>query len=193
MPNLSSPWTLLSTSRAPCLHRLAALRNRSRSHDQGNPGLVWDMRMWDSRPRLSRKARLDIYNIAARPPSACDCALLRIASIAAGATSRPALFPQLFPIPEPVCHLLRQRESELMSEHTHLPAMVGLVRKHVAQHFHPNRPRPSPAVSAKHLDAAPTIAERFREHLRAASGALGQPRTSLPRRAASTVELRWNV
>src|SRR5437667_11119127 len=93
--------------------------------------------------------------------------------IVAGAARRPALFPQLFPIPDPV--RVRQRESELMREHTHLPAMMGFVRKHVAQHFQANRPRPSPAVSAKLLDAAPTTAERFSEHLRAASAALGQP------------------
>src|SRR5437870_986051 len=80
--------------------------------------------------------------------------------IVAGAARRPALFPQLFPIPDPGRHLGRQRESELMREHTHLPAMVGFVRKHVAQHFQANRPRPSPAVSAKLLDAAPTTAER---------------------------------
>ena len=43
-----------------------------------------------------------------------------------------------------------------MREHAHLPAMVGFVSKHVAQHFQANRPRPSPAVSAKLLDAAPT-------------------------------------
>jgi hypothetical protein len=33
---------------------------------------------------------------------------------------------------DPVRHLVRQRESELMREHTHLPASVGLVREHVA-------------------------------------------------------------
>ena len=103
------------------------------------------------------------------------------------------LFPQLFPIPDPGRHLNRQRESELMREHTHLPAMVGFVRKHVAQHFQANRPRPSPAVSAKLLDAAPTTAERFREHLRAASGALGQSRAGLLRRAVRAVELTWNL
>ena len=54
--------------------------------------------------------------------------------IVAGAARRPALFPQLFPIPDPGRHLDRQRESQLMREHTHLPAMVGFVRKHVAQH-----------------------------------------------------------
>src|SRR5712664_1315936 len=111
--------------------------------------------------------------------------------IDAGAAGRPALFPQLFPIPDPGRHLDRQRESELMREHTHLPAMVGFVRKHVAQHFHANRPRPSPAVSAKLLDTAFVLitAERFGEHLRAASGALGQSRAGLLRSAVRAVEL----
>src|SRR2546425_13098475 len=85
--------------------------------------------------------------------------------IVAGATRPPALFPQLFPIPDPVHHLGRQRESELMREHTRLPAMVGFVRKHVAQHFRATRPRPSPPVSEKLLAAPPTTAERFSEHL----------------------------
>ncbi len=80
-----------------------------------------------------------------------------------------------------------------MRQQTNLPAMVGFVRKHVAQHFHAYRPRPSPAVSAKFLDAAPTIAECFREHLRAASGAFGQSHTSLLRRAVRAVELGWNL
>jgi len=79
-----------------------------------------------------------------------------------------------------------------MREHAHLPAMVGFVRKHVAEHFHARRPRPSPAVSAKLLDAAPTAVERFGEHLRAASGALGQSPTGLLRRAVPAVELSWN-
>src|SRR5216684_1106485 len=113
--------------------------------------------------------------------------------IVARATRRPALFPNLFPIPDPGRHLDRQRESELMREHTHLPAMVCFVRKHVAQHFHANRPRPTPAVSEKLLDAAPTTAERFSEHLRATSGALGQSRTGLLGRAVRAVELSWNL
>jgi hypothetical protein len=79
-----------------------------------------------------------------------------------------------------------------MPEHTHLPAMVGFVRKHVARHFQANRPRRSPAVSAKLLHAAIT-AEGFREHLRAASAALRQSRTGLPRRAVRAVELGWNL
>jgi hypothetical protein len=129
--------------------------------------------------------------IAGHPRAAC--ALERFLRIVAGAARRPALFPQLFPIPDPVRHLLRQRESELMREHAHLPAMVGFVRKHVAQHFQANRPRPSPTVSPKLLDAAPTTAERFSEHLRAASGALGQSCAGLLRRAVRAVELSWNL
>src|SRR6266545_7336155 len=86
--------------------------------------------------------------------------------IVAGAAGRPTIIPQLFPIPDPVCHLLRQRESELMRKHTHLPAMVGFVRKHVAQHFRTSGPRPGPAVPAKSLDAAATTVERFGEHVR---------------------------
>ena len=80
-----------------------------------------------------------------------------------------------------------------MRQHANLPAMVGFVSQHVAQHFHANRPGPSPAVSAKLLDAASTTAERFREHLRATSGALGQSRAGLLRRAARAVELWWNL
>ena len=113
--------------------------------------------------------------------------------IVAGATRRPALFPQLFPIPDSGHHLNRQGESELMREHTHLPAMVGFVRNHVAQHFRANRPRAGPAVSEKLFDPAPATAERFREHLRAANGALGQSRAGLLHRAVRAVELWWNL
>jgi hypothetical protein len=90
-----------------------------------------------------------------------------------------------------------------MGEHTHLAAMVSFVTKHVAQHFRANRPGLSPSVSEEPLDAVFTItipiaiaiatAERFREHLRAASGALGQARAGLLRRAVRAVELGWNL
>ncbi len=80
-----------------------------------------------------------------------------------------------------------------MREHTHLPAMVGFVRKHVAQHFRANRPRPSPAISEKLLDASPITAQRFSEHLCAASAALGQSRARLLRRAVRAVELSGNL
>ena len=80
-----------------------------------------------------------------------------------------------------------------MREHAHLPAMVGFVRNHVAQHFQTNRPRRSPAISAKLLDTAPTTTERFGEHLHAASGTFRQSRTSLLRRTVGPAELSWNV
>ena len=78
-----------------------------------------------------------------------------------------------------------------MREHAHLAAMVGFVRKHVAQHFHADRPRLSPAISSKLLDASTTV-QRFSQHLRATSGALGQSRTRLLWRAVHAVELWWN-
>ena len=127
-----------------------------------------------------------------RPERAACAPLSNSLGIVARAARRPALFPQLFPIPDPVRYLFRQRESELMREHAHLPAMVSFVRNHVAQHFRANWPRLSPAVSVKLLDAAPT-AERFSEHLLAARGALGQPRADLLRRAVSAVELWRNL
>ena len=80
-----------------------------------------------------------------------------------------------------------------MRQHTHLPAMVGFVRKHVAQHFRPNRPRPGPAVSQKFLDSASITAERFRQHVRAASGALRQCRAGPLRRTIRAVELPWDL
>ena len=80
-----------------------------------------------------------------------------------------------------------------MCEHANLPAMVGFVRNHVAQHFDANRPGPGPAVSAKLLDAAPGTVERFREHLHTASGAFGQSGARLLRGAVRPVELWRNL
>ena len=79
-----------------------------------------------------------------------------------------------------------------MREHAHLTSMVGFVRNHVAQHFHADRPRLGPAVSVKLFDAAPSTAESFRQHFRAANGALGQCRAGLLRRAVRAAELPWN-
>jgi hypothetical protein len=128
-----------------------------------------------------------------RAPLLTACPRTHPLRIGAGAARHPALFPQLLPIPDRVPNVVRKRESHLMREHTHLPAMVRFVSKHVAQHLHANRPRPSPAVSMKLLDPAPTIAERLTQHLRAASGALGQPRSGLLRRAERAVELCRNL
>ena len=70
---------------------------------------------------------------------------------------------------------------------------MSFVRKHVAQHLQPNWPWLCPAISAKRLDAAPALAERFMKHLRAAGGALSQPRAGLLRRATRAIQLCWNV
>src|SRR5580704_6670703 len=114
-------------------------------------------------------------------------------SVVAWAARRPALLEQLFPIPKTRRHLVRQRESELMREHTHLPAMVRFMRNHVAQHFDASRPRLGPAVAEKLFDTTFAIAERVSEHLRAASGALRQGGTGLQQRAVRAVELNWNL
>ncbi len=79
-----------------------------------------------------------------------------------------------------------------MREHANLPTMMGFVRKHVAQHLDANRPWPRPAVSAKVLDAT-IAAERFPEHLRTASGTLGQCCARLLRRTVCAIELPWNL
>ena len=82
-----------------------------------------------------------------------------------------------------------------MREHAHLPAMVGFVRQHVAQHFRACRPGLGPSVSVKLLDAARTIttAKRIGEHLRAASGALGESSAGLLRRAVRAAEQSWHL
>ena len=80
-----------------------------------------------------------------------------------------------------------------MREHTHLSAMVGFVRNHVAQHLRANRPRLSPAVSVKLLDPTETIAERFRKHIRASGRTRGQSCTGLLRRAGCAIELSWKL
>src|SRR5438876_12447489 len=69
----------------------------------------------------------------------------------------------------------------------------GLRAKACSTAFRRQPAKAEPAVSAKLLDAAPTTAERFSEHLRAASGALGQSRAGLLRRAVRAVELWWNL
>jgi hypothetical protein len=80
-----------------------------------------------------------------------------------------------------------------MCEHTYLPAMVGFVRKHVAQHFRANWPGASPSVPQKCPDAASFTAERFREHFGAANCALGQSLADLLRRTVRAAELGRNL
>ncbi len=50
-----------------------------------------------------------------------------------------------------------------MRKHGNLPAMVGFVSEHVAEHLDANRPRLGPAVPKKGVYAAPAT-ERFSQH-----------------------------
>jgi hypothetical protein len=70
--------------------------------------------------------------------------------------------------------------------------MMGFMREHVAKHFQADWPSRRQGVSAKHLDAAAGTAERFSQHLNAASGAFGQRCAGLRLRAAGAVELEWD-
>src|SRR6266851_28976 len=155
------------------------------------PPLQWRVKAPTSTPVPLGTAA--ITHKSRRPPAHVLAAIWHSLRMVAGAARRPALFPQLFPIPDLGSHFNRQRESELMRKHTHLPTMVGFVRKHVAQHFQSNRPGSGPSVSAEFLDAAHTTAERFSQHLRTASGTLGQSYAGLLRCAVRAVELSWNL
>ena len=80
-----------------------------------------------------------------------------------------------------------------MREHADLAAMMGFVRKHVAEHFDADRPGLRPAVSMKLFDASAITAECLGEHLRAASGAVGQSPTGLLWSTVRAVKLGWHL
>src|SRR5579859_8000642 len=67
---------------------------------------------------------------------------------------KAALPPESFPGPDPTGCLDGQRESELMGEHAHLPAMMCLVRDHVGNHGCTCGPRPRPTIPAKQCDVS---------------------------------------
>jgi len=75
-----------------------------------------------------------------------------------------------------------------MREHTHLPAMVGFMRKHVAQHFQANRSRPSPAVSAKLLDARRARALYAASAASSSSAVAALVKLSTPKTSSTSVE-----
>jgi len=79
-----------------------------------------------------------------------------------------------------------------MGEHANLSAMVRFVRNHVAQHLRAGGPWTRPSVLTKLSHSPAVAAKRFSEHGSAASGALGQCGTRLPRRASRTVKLGRN-
>ena len=112
--------------------------------------------------------------------------------LAAGASGGAGFFPEFFPVPDAVGYFAREWESNLVSDHADLAAMMGFVGQHVAEHFQAHRPRWAEAVPFEFLDATFAIAECFHEHLGAPSGALGQCRAGLLRSAASAVQLLRN-
>ena len=63
-------------------------------------------------------------------------------------------FPDFFPVPQVGCDFVAQREPQLMGEHADLPAMVGFVGEHVAEHFRACGPGGTQAVAAEIFDAA---------------------------------------
>ena len=99
-----------------------------------------------------------------------------------------ALLPQFFPNPDPVGVLDRQGESELMCQHTHLPAMMGVVRNHVCHHGCARRPRSRPSIPTKGFDAALGPGQSGREHFATARRTFGQRCPRLLLRTATAVE-----
>jgi len=79
---------------------------------------------------------------------------VRFLRIVAGSARRTSLFPEFFPVPDSIGYIVGEWKSNLVREHADLAAVVGFVGKYVAEHFHADRPRLSPAVSVKRLDTA---------------------------------------
>src|SRR5437667_6993288 len=74
------------------------------------------------------------------------------------------------------------------------PARDGGLREKACSTAFPGQPaKAEPSRLCETSRRGPTTAERFSEHLRAASGALGQSRTGLLRRAVRAVELWRNL
>src|SRR3989441_9871960 len=74
------------------------------------------------------------------------------------------------------------------------PARDGGLREKACSTAFPGQPaKAEPSRLCETSRRGPTTAECFSEHLRAASGALGQSRAGLLRRAVRAVELWWNL
>ncbi len=75
-----------------------------------------------------------------------------------------------------------------MRQHTHLAAMMRVVRNHVGQHGCACGPRSRPTVAAKSFDPARRPRQSVRKHFGATRGAFNQSGPGLLLRAASAVE-----
>lgn len=103
------------------------------------------------------------------------------------------VLPQFFPVPHRGGGLHGERESELMSQHANLSAMMRLVRNHVSTHRSSRAPRPRPAVSEKTGDAPWKTAERITDHFAAARCTLGEGRSCLLLRTSTAIQERWDL
>ena len=119
--------------------------------------------------------------------SRCDAwpAQLRAAS---SRVREAALLPQSFPNPHPVRGLDGQRETELMRQHTGLPAMMGVVRNHECQHGRACGPWSGPSIPVKTFHATAGPRESLHKHLTASVGALGESSPSLLLRARRAIK-----
>ena len=105
--------------------------------------------------------------------------------------SESALLGEVLPDPYSVGGPSGQREPELMREHAHLSAVMGVMRDHVGEHGDARRPWPGPAIAHKTLDAALGSGQSFCQHLGTALGTLGQRRSRLLLGAPAAVKPRW--
>jgi hypothetical protein len=81
------------------------------------------------------------------------------------AVCEAALLPQSFPNPHSVRGLDGKRETELMRQHTDLPAMMGVVDNHECQHGPACGPWSGPSIPAKTFHATAGPRESLHKHL----------------------------
>src|ERR1700678_517386 len=74
-----------------------------------------------------------------------------------------------------------------MSQHAHLPAVVGFVHDHISKHSRARSPRPGPTIAMKFCVAAPW-SESLGQHLRAQRRTRRQGAYDLLLRAAGAIE-----
>ena len=99
------------------------------------------------------------------------------------------LLPEFLPMPDTVRSLGWKAIAELVREHRDLPAMVGLMRKHVGEHGAASGPDLRIAVTGEFRDPALRIrGQRVGEHAETLRGAFLMRGGSLLDRAAMRVE-----
>lgn len=77
-----------------------------------------------------------------------------------------------------------------MRQHARLPAVMGIMRKHVCQHGCAPRPRFRPSIAAKGFDAGLGMNKGTSEHLATACATFGKRQFGFFLRATSCIERR---